>query len=400
MKKTAYGHPILIKDDEVVLLNKEQALDEATIQNLIFDHPDCLPISDIDESYNPVIPVCTELNTPVGPLDILMVTPDGELVIIETKLWRNPEARRKVVAQILDYAKELSNWNYEDLQREVNRKLKTKGNTLYNIAATSKSHLVPPEDDFVDSVSRNLSRGKYLLLIAGDGIREGVKGITEFLSNAGHLNFTLAMVELSIYSASGIGQLIVPKVLVKTVEISRMIVEIPQGLVISTDLQEATTNTSETRLSPEKEKTRNYYIKFWQELIQELVFDDPGQPIPKPGTSTNLYVYPAISKKVWISAYFMKSKNRVGVYFRAQNDTEGNEILGYLRKSSEEMKSEFGEDVNWEFNSNGDASVRLYCEDVHAEESREEIKEFFKHWLNEFVNVFRPRLKRFEQESS
>ena len=66
-----------------------------------------------------------DLNTPVGLLDILMVTPNGKLVIIETKLWRNPEARRKVIAQILDYAKELSRWNYEDLQRELNRRLKT-----------------------------------------------------------------------------------------------------------------------------------------------------------------------------------------------------------------------------------------------------------------------------------
>ncbi len=35
-------------------------------------------------------------------------------MLVEAKLWRNPEARRKVIGQILDYAKELSRWNYED----------------------------------------------------------------------------------------------------------------------------------------------------------------------------------------------------------------------------------------------------------------------------------------------
>ncbi|MEX2411312.1 MAG: hypothetical protein WD607_08090 [Candidatus Paceibacterota bacterium] len=197
MKKTAYGKPFFFNENgQVSTLTKIEALDEISIQDLIFQYPECLPISDIDESYNPIIPVCKELNTTVGPLDILMVSPNGELTIIETKLWRNPEARRVVVAQILDYAKELSNWTYEDLQREINRRLGSKGNTLYELVKTTNSEFVLPESDFIDSVSRNLKRGKFLLLIAGDGIREGASGIVEFLSDVGHLNFIFAMVDL------------------------------------------------------------------------------------------------------------------------------------------------------------------------------------------------------------
>lgn len=174
-------------------------MNEASIQELVYKYPSCLPISEIDESFNPVIPVRTEMNTPVGLLDILMVSPSGELIIIETKLWRNPEARRVVVAQILDYAKELSKWSYEDLQREVNRRLKKKGYYLYEIAKSSDSNLLLDESDFVDAISRNLNKGKFLLLIVGDRIREGASGIAEFLSTAGHLNFTIGMVELVIY---------------------------------------------------------------------------------------------------------------------------------------------------------------------------------------------------------
>ena len=140
MKKSAYGTPLFIgHSDQVSSLIKIEALDELSIQDIIFQHPNCLPISEIEESYNPVIPVCKELMTTVGPLDILMVSPNGELTIIETKLWRNPEARRIVVAQVLDYAKELSSWNYEDLQREVNRRLGTKGNTLYDLVLNFNS---------------------------------------------------------------------------------------------------------------------------------------------------------------------------------------------------------------------------------------------------------------------
>ena len=84
------------------------------------------------------------------------------------------------------------------LQREINRRLGKKGNTLYEIVQSTNSELAPPEADFVDTVNRNLERGKFLLLIVGDGIREGAIGITEFLSNVGHLNFAFAMIELSI----------------------------------------------------------------------------------------------------------------------------------------------------------------------------------------------------------
>jgi hypothetical protein len=101
MKHSAYGTPLLIKkDNTVTTINKVNEFDELTIQKIIFNHPSCLPISDIDEAYNPVIPVCMELNLGGKYMDVFMVSPNGELTIIETKLWSNPEARRKVVAQV------------------------------------------------------------------------------------------------------------------------------------------------------------------------------------------------------------------------------------------------------------------------------------------------------------
>ncbi|UXX79487.1 DUF4268 domain-containing protein [Reichenbachiella carrageenanivorans] len=395
MKKTAYGTPFLINNqNERVPLEKEAAIDELSIQTLIFEEPDCLPISDIDESYNPVIPVCTELNTPVGPLDVLLVSPNGEITIVETKLWRNPEARRKVVAQVLDYAKELSNWSYEDLQREINRKLGTKGNTLYELAKSKDPNLTPSEPDFIDSVSRNLSRGKFLLLIAGDGVREGAKGIAEFLSNAGHLNFTFAMVELSIFKAKGLGTLILPKTLVKTIELSKLTVEIPKGLILAQNDDFDDRSTDPVVIDSKKEIERNFYIKFWNELISQLSFDDPGQPMPNPAKGTNLYVYPAQSKKAWISAYFSKSQQKVGVYFRVSGDAEGKAILDSLEDSKEDIRKELGEQIRFNWDGDFNAEIAISINDVFSDSNREEIKDFYKNWLNQFVNVFRPRIKR------
>jgi len=83
------------------------AASEAYIQALVHEHPACLPIVEIDAMFSGPVPICIELNTPAGPIDNFMVTPSGLPVLVECKLWRNPEARREVVSQILDYAKEL-----------------------------------------------------------------------------------------------------------------------------------------------------------------------------------------------------------------------------------------------------------------------------------------------------
>lgn len=92
MKKSAHGKPIIIVGDETNLLEKVSPFSEKQIQDLVFENPLCLPISDIDESYNPVLPVCKELRTGAGDIDILMVTPNGDLLI------RLTVPRRDVVA--------------------------------------------------------------------------------------------------------------------------------------------------------------------------------------------------------------------------------------------------------------------------------------------------------------
>src|SRR5438046_1797389 len=81
------------------------AVSEEAIQRLIQAHPSCLPIDEIDPMFVGPVPICMELNTPAGPIDNFMVTPSGLPVLVECKLWRNPEMRRQVVSQILDYAK-------------------------------------------------------------------------------------------------------------------------------------------------------------------------------------------------------------------------------------------------------------------------------------------------------
>jgi hypothetical protein len=91
------------------------------------------------------------------------------------------------------------NGHMKTCKGKINRRLNTKGNTLYEVVNKSDPNLLLSEADFVDAVNRNLSRGKFLLLIIGDGIKEGAASIADFLISSGHLNFTFGMVELTIF---------------------------------------------------------------------------------------------------------------------------------------------------------------------------------------------------------
>ena len=69
------------------------------LQDLVHEHPEILPMADIEPAFMPFIPVCRELPTAAGYLDNLWLTPSGGIVLGECKLFRKPQARREVIAK-------------------------------------------------------------------------------------------------------------------------------------------------------------------------------------------------------------------------------------------------------------------------------------------------------------
>jgi hypothetical protein len=64
---------------------------EEWIKNLLFKHSEAIPVGEIDSSFGPLIPVCTELNCgEAGYADALYINHLGLTTLVECKLWRNP----------------------------------------------------------------------------------------------------------------------------------------------------------------------------------------------------------------------------------------------------------------------------------------------------------------------
>lgn len=200
-------------------------LDEAYYQRLLFEYPSLLPVDEIEPLFGPLIPLAREVRTSKGSIDVLYVNPEGYLTLVETKLWRNPEARREVVAQVIDYATAMSRWTYQDL-RDAVRSAGTSDEDPLLAAARDQPDF--DEARFIDSVTRNLTKGRFLLLIVGDGIQESVEHLADTLSRSPQLGFVLALAELAVYRIGDAEEplIVQPRLLARTREIVRAIVEI------------------------------------------------------------------------------------------------------------------------------------------------------------------------------
>ena len=78
---------------------------EDDLQTYIAQNPDSLPLYEIKEDIRLLI-LGREFPTNSGPIDAIGIDKDGEIYIVETKLYKNPD-KRLVVAQVRDYGASL-----------------------------------------------------------------------------------------------------------------------------------------------------------------------------------------------------------------------------------------------------------------------------------------------------
>ncbi len=219
----ATGTPIMVSPRESTPLPRATGWSERRLQELIHGHPTCLPMDQIEPGIGRLVPVCMELPLRVGSVDNLFVTPEGNLVLVEVKLWENPEARRKVVAQALDYATALFRLDYNGLEAAIMKadfNGETAPRSLYSLVDGADS---PTESVFADRVARNLREGRVVVLIVGDEIRPSADELVAGLQAHANFHFTFALVEMPVFSRpDSVDEFIVmPRTLIKTETVPR-----------------------------------------------------------------------------------------------------------------------------------------------------------------------------------
>jgi len=308
-----------------IYLGEEKGKDEAWLRDMLFEHPDIIPVEQIDPSFGPLMPLCKELRTDAGPIDAVFINPAGRITLVECKLWKNPQARREVVAQALDYVSAMGSWTYADLQRQTSAALGRKGNLPFEaVSSTAKPAL--REEHFADSVSRSLRDGRILALLVGDGIREGVRSLTELINRNASRGFALAIIEVALYRFSKTRLAIQPRVLAETDKLVRH--SAPAYSPVSGS------NTAWKSPQPEERPSAlsggKQHLRTWWEPVLAMSLDDPEQERPTWSITNNVILntsFPGIQ----IKAFAMIDSPRVGVFLSAPRRSNLTMLQKYLR---------------------------------------------------------------------
>lgn len=192
-----------------VKVDKSNFALEDHLQQYIYDNPESIPLYDIKEDVRLLI-LAREFATKSGPIDALGVDKDGEIYLIETKLYKNPD-KRMVVAQVLDYGASL--WsNYRDFTNfteqinfHTNKDfVKSLNQRLGEFYQMSEDEV----DTLLENIRRNLNEGNFKFVVLMDYLHDQLKDLIIYLNN--NSEFTVYAVELEYYKHNDF-EILIPK---------------------------------------------------------------------------------------------------------------------------------------------------------------------------------------------
>jgi hypothetical protein len=197
-----------INELEIHSFNKETEL-----QELLYEYPEIvLSVPEIELSREEVAIKFREYPTSRGPIDVFIITKNANIILIETKLIKNPESIRTVVAQIVDYIKALTLDGCENILEKKCKYVKKSDNFVV-------------DDKFLFLLNKNFISGNINGIIIGDDIHPNLLGLVESIQSAPHLAFHINLLKIESFQ-QGEQLLIMVKNVENTKEVERSVINI------------------------------------------------------------------------------------------------------------------------------------------------------------------------------
>jgi hypothetical protein len=190
---------------------------EDVLQRNVAELPGLVALDTVSEGGVSHLTIGTEWPAGSGRADIVLIGSDAVLTIIEAKLSRNPEARREVIAQLLEYAAYLSEWTIFDIQREAEEFFKSdrcpsdlRGVSLDEALQRFLTDSATDEgiESFKGKIEQNLRQGRIRLIVAVDEVGEQAQRIVTFVNSCS--SFDIYLLQISAFEQPGGRQIFVP----------------------------------------------------------------------------------------------------------------------------------------------------------------------------------------------
>ena len=382
-------------------LGGESLFDEKWLQEVLFENIDLIKVSDPAYDRIRIIPLCRELSLNDGFrnlfLDILAVTETGKLVLIECKLWKNPQARREVLAQTLEYASLMQKLSYSDLAAKLKKHIPAgSGDPIAYLF--NEKQLDFDEGLLIDRIAQNMRRGDFHLIIAGDGIRGDLANLVSSSVMSG-MTAELTLLEIAVHQNQTGEILLSPSVPSETETVTRTVLVSAEGMpaIIEEDVNPDVNSTSASSTPrPMQKEVKEANNAFWSHAMSSISFDHPEQePLRRGGNNWCKALLPDPLK--WVTAW--RTKDKLGVFLRINND-EVNFYRSFFEERLEAMKAEVSPDIRVETPEGKSGwtealfiSVALKDIDTLDPKTEETQIKWLSDHLNRFVNFLRPLIK-------
>lgn len=180
---------------------------ENNLQEYIYDNPDVVPIYDIDQDARLFI-AAREFSTNSGPIDALGFDESGNIYVVETKLFKNPD-KRTVVAQALDYGASLwrHSTNFDAFIDEVStHTTKQFGKSFKEVFC--EFYGIDDVSQVNDAIRHNLEDGVIKFVILMDTLDERLKDLIVYVNQ--NSKFDIYAVDFEYYKHDEF-EIIIPK---------------------------------------------------------------------------------------------------------------------------------------------------------------------------------------------
>ena len=370
-------------------LDSDLPFDEKWLQTTIYHNIELLEATDPTYEKIRIVPLCREFALLSGIrnlyLDILAVSETGRLVLVECKLWKNPQARREVLAQAFEYGSLMQSLSYSDLAAKLKKHIKS-GNEDPIAYTLRASGIEFDEALLIDRIATGLKIGDFHIIIAGDGIRTELIDLVNSQTLSG-MTANLSLLELAVHENEEGTILLSPAIPYETKTIKRKVLISAEGSPVPIEQDE-----SDVPSYDNNKKIKNRL--FWDEAIKQIKFDHPDQQALEKRSDNNWCATELPDPLRWLTA-FRSNENRIGVFLRIRGEN-AHQYEIYFKPLLKAMREEISPAIKMELQdktSSLDILVEKNDVDIYSPETTEcQIKWLGTH-LNKFVNFLRPLIK-------
>ena len=309
--------------------NKTERVDQShfglenKLQEYVKDNPDIVPIYEIQEGAKLLI-LAREFSTNSGPIDALGVDQDGNLYVVETKLYKNPD-KRIVLAQALDYGASL--WRHSGDALNFISSLEHKAHTHFDMSLQEKIQdffEIEDSQPAIDSMVKNVQTGNIKFVILMDKVEDRLKDLVAYVNQ--NSRFDIYAVDLEYYKYNEF-EIIIPKLYGS--EVKKTVTTNDESLMFDNQkivrwIEEAGTNNVKIDTS----NSVRSFLRFTTSFMDELM--PPRDDVASGWKNGNAYYYEIVTQRSGlVKVQLAFNSNGVNL---AQSEGQ-RKVMDYINKS-------------------------------------------------------------------